>query len=183
MNLDFNQKLTDKRSPKTAGTRTLVTSHDECVKYAQSNEDIDAFILDVMLPSDVVFSFEESNRFQITGLLLGKVIRELFPNIPIVFFSIAGARNSELHKTILNSTKTMKNVFFISKSEVFPNEFVKIVQDAISGVLKLGKSHSVSQALGESIILQPNVAGIGIDLKKIVTSLIEHYKRDKDTNA
>jgi len=60
---------------------------DECVKGVVNGKAADLYILDIMLISNGLFPDRMTDQQLYTGLMLGCVIREVYQEVPIVFYS------------------------------------------------------------------------------------------------
>lgn len=132
---------------------------------------VDLLILDIMLAgcSHIYFEgkFYETMQGYDAGLILGKALRENGYEWPIIFLSAVSNNN------VINRTKELVNKFsnlaFLQKG--FSNNATSFA-DSIDAFFKTGKltkeSSGIITLLSESLVLQPNFMGIGINLKKLV---------------
>ncbi|MDP3279803.1 MAG: hypothetical protein Q8M57_01895 [Nitrosomonas sp.] len=148
------------------GIEVSVTSNiSDFNKLLSKNKKIDLFIIDVMLPSDGFFSTIATDHGTITGLLVGKEIRYAGIETPIIFFSVAWLKN---HIEDIKDTKNnLRNSIYLRKHEILPHELGEIILAILEKgkmTSKLGKSY---QKIIDSLTLNPNFCGFGIDLKKL----------------
>ncbi len=154
---------------------------DEGLRRIETDANFDLLILDVMLATDAKikhssFSRENTNDFLCTGLVLAQRIRNLHKDLPILFFTSTSSSIliSQIDRTIESighSTVLYKHKF---SSAI---EFAEIVDTLISAGIEAGKKRSWKKWLSDVLIMQPNFAGMGIDLKKLFAPLFERAKK------
>lgn len=150
---------------------TTCRTADDCLDVLLAGCNAGVFILDVMLLSRGAFTSEDTEGYRYTGLLLGRIIRELYPHTPIVFFSAISSKDSLRYVDL--TVETLGNSTLIRKHEIAsPFEFA----DQICPILETGRVHrqarSVLGAAADSLLVEPNVAGIGFDVKGFVKRLL-----------
>ena len=154
---------------------------DECLRRIETDANFDLLILDVMLAVDPdckrsSFSREDTNDFLFTGLVLAQRIRNLYKDLPIVFFTSSSSSIliSQIDRTIESighSTVLYKHQFSS------PLEFGEIVYTLISAGIEAGKNRSWKKWLSDVLIMKPNFAGMGIDLEKLFAPLFKRVKK------
>ncbi len=153
----------------------IVKDADACMKAMADHPAIDLFIIDVMLPPGEAFDHSETSGGRITGLLLSRAVRQLYPDTPIVVLTqIAWG---SLRPVTEAAADDLGDAILVRKAETPAYELAekvsKILADGISAV---GRTSLLAE-LGKSIVLQPTIAGIGVDLKTFIECLIERYRK------
>lgn len=148
---------------------------DECVDNLLSDNDVCLFILDIMLISESVFPDDITDQQLYTGLILGRVIRETYPDVPIVFHS---SINFEPGLRYTNNTvNAICNSRLIRKQDVkSPNDFWKMIGPILETGIAKKEKNRIFSALFSGAFLRPNIFGIGFNVKAFVNKL-----RDKAT--
>lgn len=121
------------------------------------------------------FSREQTGDYTITGLVLARLIRERDPVTPIIFFTQASYRNLK-EKIEMTCRDVPRCGVLFKHSYDDPISFADDLDDLLSGKKRVSSRNCFMQALGSSILLQPNVAGIGIDLKELGKGLCKGKK-------
>jgi CheY-like chemotaxis protein len=93
-------------------------------KIEKYKKDLKLIILDLMMPTDDLFGFEESNGGMNTGYALLKIIRIKMPNIPVFIFTIRS--DHDLDKQLLKE----KVVKILRKPDTLPFELLNEVEKA-----------------------------------------------------
>lgn len=157
---------------------TTFSTADECVRDILSGHKASIYILDIMLISESVFPEKITDNNMYSGLILGRVIREILPEVPIVFYSSIGM------KLGLRYTDTTINMIgnsqLIKKQNISsPLEF----WERISPILESGnankKKNKLLSALSSGVIAQPNFYGLGFDIKQFVKELKKSNEKSR----
>jgi CheY-like chemotaxis protein len=139
---------------------------DSCLKTAKHHKRLDIAIIDVMLPSARRYSLEETQNHLYTGVFLARDIRSIHPDLPILLISNQTFRE-ELRR-IDRGMRTIGNCAFLSKRAFADaSEFADIVEKILSHGIKKAEAKDIFGRLYRSIILQPKIAGIGVDLREL----------------
>lgn len=149
-------------------------SADDCLELIMNGQKPNLFVLDVMLLSKGAFSQIETDDFLYTGLLLGRVIREILIDVPIMFFTSMSLASGLLY--INETIESLGNSIVVRKHEIGkPHEFY----DHIIPILESGRvqSKSVVGTFADNVLIQPNFAGIGFDVKKFLKELVHRKKK------
>lgn len=138
--------------------------HEYFVNDAKKS--VDMFILDVMMPTDEEFklltNFDAADGL-LTGLYLAITLRKIYKKVPIVLYSGSTVSLVKIHAKQLE--KKLSNCAFITKSDYPPNKLVKFVNNYfVKGKFTVG----LLQKVIDSIVLQPNISGVGIDVKQLI---------------
>ena len=91
----------------------------------QHHPHVDAVVLDVMMPPGELFSAEESDNGRITGLLMGRVMKDKYPDLPIVGLSVGDA--PEVRQWFARHGNG-----FLSKP-VTPTRIVEVIREVTAG--------------------------------------------------
>jgi CheY-like chemotaxis protein len=138
---------------------------DSCIRFAQSESNIDLFIVDIMLPSKEYYSDSVTRGFLYTGVFLARDIRKSHPETPILLISNHSDRES-LNK-IEKALDTIGWCVFLSKFNL-PGiiRIADIAQIMIDKGIKGLAEESLIRKIWRCIILKPNINGIGFDFKE-----------------
>lgn len=139
---------------------------DQCLRSARRSRDIDVFIVDVMLPSARIYSPDDTQNFSYTGIFLARDIRLSHPTTPILILS-----NHAFRESLLRIEQAMTSIgccAFVAK-QTFGGvtEFADVIQAIVSRGILGAKPRNIFGRLARSILMQPNVAGFGVDLKQL----------------
>lgn len=123
----------------------------------------DLFIIDVMLPSGN-YNLTKTENGLLTGLYVALDIRKTFPDIPIILFSASPLPPVTMRARSL--ARKLSKCSYVSKPEYPPDKLVEYVDY----YFKKGKfKDGTLRKLFDSLILEPNLNGIGVDLKKLTS--------------
>ena len=147
---------------------TQYVSTQEVEAFISSNkpEEVDFFIIDIMIDLDPLYSSEKTDYGRLTGLFLALDIRKRYPEIPIILLS------NTSFDSVLAATKRLtsrlKDCIYLRKQDILPHELTEIVTNYFKK-MKLSPNHKLRafRKLFRSLMLEPNFYGIGIDLKKL----------------
>lgn len=132
----------------------------------EKNEPIDLFIIDIVLPSGSVYSDKNPDLGLRTGLFLAQDIRKKYIDIPIILFT--NWQFEDLQKAAKRLSIRLGNCIFLYKHDYLPFELVDMVNRYFKELrLSPKKKIGIFQKLFGSLILQPNISGVGIDLKQL----------------
>lgn len=165
----------------------LCENADECAYICKQKMHTDLFLVDVMLRSEKIFSKEDTQFDLYTGLLLARVIREFFPEVPIVFFS---GMNFEDGLRYINETiKVIGNAALVRKKDApNPIKFADIVLEMAKNKTAKHSENTVVRLAVDSVIVRPSLFGVGFDVMKFIervkilnyVKLIERRRNIKD---
>jgi CheY-like chemotaxis protein len=120
------------------------------------------FILDIMMPAGGVYDQSKTGGGLLTGLYLAMDIRKLYPDTPILLWSSGSF--PELIGQAKRLAKGLNNCAFIRKGDYTPLNLVKFMDSYFTN----NKFTSgFFRTLWDSLLLEPNFSGVGIDLKKL----------------
>jgi len=140
---------------------------DEVVELVSTEiRPIDLFVIDIVQPPGKSFASKPTENGMYTGLYLAHYIRQKMPKAPIILFSIASLPS--LRKAAEQLTDNLDECILLKKGETMPTEFLEIINhyfDEFS--LASTQKHSIFKRLFRSLMLQPNISGVGIDLKEL----------------
>ena len=143
---------------------------DECVADVLAGNQAALYILDITLISESIFPDKLTDQKLYTGLILGKVVREVFQDVPIVFYSAIGMETGIRYTE--NTIRAIGNSRLLRKQDISsPFEF----WEKISPILESGdateKKNKFLSALSAGAVLKPSVFGLGFDVKEFVKEL------------
>ncbi len=138
-------------------------STDKFMAFFRQDGHADLVILDVMMPPGRSLRTEQTRDGQLTGLVVARELRKLREQIPIVFLSSTpSAPYAEMAKGFSN---TLVPCAFLEKSRTPAADLPNI----LAWYFKTGKiQRGLFRRIVDSLMLEPNIAGWGIDLKKLV---------------
>lgn len=122
------------------------------------------FVTDLMMPPRGAYSNSETNDGLLTGLPLARDIRAAEPETPIVIFT-----NLNIEGTlgqVKAVVEELPNLFLIRKSEYPPDELADAAHALLSEEGTFQEQTGMIRRFLNSLILQPNFCGFGIDLKR-----------------
>ncbi len=152
------------------GTKVRVFAEaDSCLRSARRCKGVAVFVVDVMLPSDGRYSREDTRDYLYTGVFLARDIRNAHPKTPILLVS-----NHALRENLRRIERAMATIgccaFIAKQSFANPGEFADLVQRIAERGVIGAKPRNIFGRLARGIMLQPNVAGVGIDIKELLRS-------------
>jgi CheY-like chemotaxis protein len=153
---------------------TTFSNVDDCIGYLDKKPKVDIFILDLMMPCGKALT-EEDTKGRETGILLCHFIRNYYPEIPIVFFTVA--TDKFFGKELKELCSLLGGILILRKGEAFPERLASDVKQIIENGLKIDSKYRLLTLIGDSLLLQPNIAGIGIDIIKLSTKILKRYKK------
>lgn len=140
-------------------------SADSCMSKVQELDNVDLFLVDVMLATEGGYPPEKTGGGLLTGLLLAQDLRPLFPDTPITFFSAASLQ--WIKEGIETTIKSIGNSALLRKGDFDSTyEFGEVIEQILEAGKYPVKKDNRLRKLWDAIILQPNISGVGIDLKK-----------------
>lgn len=142
----------------------LLTRASECKRLLdlQTPTTADMLVLDIMMPSQGIYHESKTDSGLLTGLYLARDIRKLYQDIPILLWSAAPF--PELIDHAKRLAKGLNNCAFIRKSDYTPIGFAKFVNSYFADN---GFKSGFFRTLWDSLLLEPNFSGVGIDIKKL----------------
>ena len=141
-------------------------SPDSCLSDLKKGKSYAIYITDLMMPSYGLYSREESRDYLMTGAMLAKDIRVYDLEAPIIVFTNMNV-NAILDKVRL-SLDEIANAFLLRKSKYAPDKLAELACAILDKGVSVLERKTILQIFWDSLILEPNVAGLGIDLKKLV---------------
>jgi hypothetical protein len=141
---------------------------DTCLRSTKRIQNVNGYIIDVMLPSHRYYSDIDTQQHLFTGVFLAQDIRRFHPKVPIILFSNHSFQESM--NRISRAVTSIGNCAFVPKQSFksaieFGNAISAVLADGV-GALKKG----FWSRIGRGMLVQPNFAGIGIDLKEIFSA-------------
>jgi|GEM_PF-4583132 len=126
---------------------------------------VDMFIVDVMMPP-APGDEKISEEGMLTGLFLARDIRRAYTDVPIIIFSHYNFNG--LQKAAKRLSDNLSACIFVEKIDVPPSELVDMVNRYFQeSKLEPNRKFKVIERLFGSLLLQPNIGGVGIDLKRL----------------
>lgn len=142
------------------------TSEIEPLLRGNNPELVDLFIIDIMIPPEPLYSAEKTDMGLVTGLFLAQDLRKTYSDTPIILLS-----NTSFESVLRASrrlTSRFEDCIYLRKGDVLPFQLADIVTRYFEE-RKLGRTrrHGILRRLFGSLMLQPNISGVGIDLKRL----------------
>jgi len=142
----------------------LVTSVSQCKKLLQKKKrlKVDMFIVDLVMPPGKIFPRDECSDGTLTGLFLAHDLRKKYKSTPIVLYSFTSFRYATVQAKRV--ARILRRCAFVRKADYPPMRLVEFIRHYFerrrfpSGILR---------RLVDSLIVEPNIHGVGIDLKKL----------------
>jgi CheY-like chemotaxis protein len=123
--------------------------------------EVDLFLVDVMLPAGK-YSPKKTENGLLTGLYIALDIRKTYIEVPIILFSASPLL--PVTQAARSVAKKIPKCSYVSKAKYPPEQLVEYVNYYFAkGRFKEGTLSKIF----DSLILEPNLNGIGIDLKKL----------------
>ncbi len=147
---------------------TMLENADDCFEFSQ-NSHTDLYVIDVMLATrDDSSKYNRTNtmNYLFTGCVLARDLRNQGVETPIIFFTQTSRR--EAMQEIKRQAKEIGNCAFLSKSdmeEMF--DFRNIIQEVLGKGLEGASKRDWFSWIYKATLLQPNIAGLGVDAKVI----------------
>ena len=118
----------------------------------------DFFVIDVMMDLREVYSLQETRAGLYTGVFLATDVRAKWPHVPLVLWSAAMLKF--VKEAAAKSAQRISNCAFVSKGE--------LLEDVIDSYFKRGRfGRRWMERLWGAVTLSPNIAGVGLDVKKL----------------
>ena len=124
----------------------------------------DLFLVDMMMPPGTLFKDIECGRGRFTGALVVEEIRKVYPQVPILLFS--GTPFTEVREACEKIPMRVKNCAYWQKGSLQPRELAEKIDKLFTGGA-LEENKSWWDRLFGALLLEPNMAGIGIDVRKL----------------
>ena len=140
-------------------------SPDSCLIAIANGEEFALFVIDLMMPSVGKYSAERTRDFLTTGLYLVKDIRNQDRKTPIIVFT--NLNIASIITEIQTEVAIEPNVFFIRKVDYPPHLLAEAVNALLDGKNPFSKRRGILRRFWDSLILEPKVFGMGIDIKKL----------------
>jgi len=135
------------------------------ILFHSSGVKIDLLIIDIMMDPMTVYKADLCEDGLLTGLFLARDIRKQYPSLPIILFS-----NANITSVILKARRLadrLSRCVYLLKLDYPPAKLVQFINE----YFKKGRfTTGLLKKFLDSIILQPNIQGIGIDLKELTKS-------------
>lgn len=133
---------------------------------SNSDQRFDLYIVDIMLPPGKKYSRKLTNSGLSTGLFLAQDIRIRFKEKPIILLS--NQTLDSVRKWAKQLSARLENCISLNKASTQPETLVEIVNRYFQEFeLKPRQQKNIFSRLYNSLVLEPNISGIGIDLKKL----------------
>jgi CheY-like chemotaxis protein len=141
----------------------ICNNPDDAIVAATSRCDFDLVITDLMMQPGLIMAEEETAHGFLTGARLAVRLTALMPKIPVVIFTALSS--GDLLQELAGELQKFKNIVVLQKRELDFRELSEAIDRLLSG--KALRS-PVVRKFYDSLLLQPNVGGLGIDLKKFI---------------
>ena len=134
-------------------------------EYISSDKSWDIILLDMMMPSEEIFSEDQSKNGQITGYLVAIEIRKVLHGTPIILLSNAPFENVKDYCQQVESKIT--NCLFWVKNQMPPRKLATLLDKYfIEGRIEKPSESLLARIFG-AMLLQPNIGGVGLDIKEL----------------
>ena len=141
-------------------------AHIKSLILTEKKEQIDFFIVDIMLPPGSLYSDESTNLGLFTGLFLARDIRKKYLDVPIIIFTNSPFKS--VQEVAKRFSTRLDNCILLQKADYLPFELVDVVNSYFEEFrLSPNTKPGILKKLFGSLMLQPNINGIGIDLKQL----------------
>lgn len=151
----------------------LVIFHeaDDCINFVEKDTSgVDLLILDIQLPSRKRYLSEDTDHYNMTGLLLAYDIRRI-SKAPILFVSNYTRGNTL--KRIDKAMQIIGNCAFLQKGKIedpedFGHELERVLTDGVEAL----NSWGLLDRMARSLIVRPTIPGVGVgfDIKEFLKS-------------
>lgn len=137
------------------------------LKKLSEHPNIKVFVVDLMMPSQGLYTPEETQNNLLTGALLARDIRRIYHEEPIIIFT---SSTVEHHLDRLKLfVDDMNNIFVVQKGSTNPDKFSKTVEFLIYNDHLGDEEQSILSRFFSSLLWQPNFFGLGINLRKLIS--------------
>jgi len=138
---------------------------DACLRSSRLLKHVDTFLVDVMLISERRYSTDETLDHMYTGVFLARDIRKYQQAVPIVLLSNHSMKDSVAR--IRKALASIGNCAFVPKQSFkgaleFGNTIEAVMADGVAALKK-----GFWKRLGAGVLVQPNLAGVGVDLREV----------------
>ncbi|MHC4475447.1 MAG: hypothetical protein ACYTEL_07370 [Planctomycetota bacterium] len=135
------------------------------LKAVGSDSRFDLYIVDLMMAPGKTYLPEETDEGVSTGLRLTIDICAVHPDAPI--FVISNLNVDQVLQEVRKAFHEINNIVFLRKSETPPDLLAELAEKALTGGLSSLNKKSLFAKIIDLIVLQPNLFGMGVDLKKL----------------
>jgi CheY-like chemotaxis protein len=142
----------------------------KCIAYVADEPRVDAFVVDVMMPTCGLFSDFDSRQGRMTGILLAAALRQLYTTTPIIIHThISWQPEADL---VRRAAGDLGDVIFVLKADfASPGQFADLAWDVLAdGIDKTRRDRRVKE-IGQAFMLQPNIYGVGVDIRKLIRAV------------
>lgn len=129
-----------------------------------------------------LFTEDNTNSFSMTGIVLLRELRKTLFTVPAIIFTNTG------NKTIIDRVSThleeLQHAVVMWKSEFAdPFEFCNRVSKILQVGIEVERRRKVHSRFLDSIMLEPNFAGIGFDIRKLFGAIKHRPKKGTTPNT
>jgi len=125
----------------------------------------DLFLCDLMMPPRGSYKIEDSEDGLITGLLFTEELRERDSDTPIFLFTNLNIQT--VVSRVAQRLENLVNVFLLPKAQFTPDRMCEAIPAMLEQSLPPLQRKGILKRLFDSLILEPNFFGMGVNLKKI----------------
>jgi CheY-like chemotaxis protein len=140
-------------------------SPDSCLSALASGDQFSVFVTDLMMPSFGKYSAKDTHEYLITGLYLVKDIRNRNQKTPIIL--LTNLNIQAVLTEVKRELTSEPNVFILRKIDYPPHTFAETIDALLSSRDPFAKRKSLLRRFWDSLVLEPKVFGMGIDIKKL----------------
>jgi CheY-like chemotaxis protein len=132
---------------------------------SHEGDDVDLFVIDVMMPPGEVYKRKETSCGLYTGLLIARDLRSAGHEAPVILLSQANIK--EIQKQAEGMAAKLDECIFLLKHDTTPDILTEIVNRYFREAKLKSEKKGIVKRLFGSLLIQPNIAGVGIDVKKL----------------
>ncbi len=141
---------------------------NQAIELLESDSDWDFIVLDMMMAHDgTKIDRELTKDGKFSGVVLAKHIRETIGETPIALLS--NCTFSEVKDACIQTESVVTNCIHWQKSAMSPTDLAGRLDSYFEeGKLKKTNSQSILQRIFGALLFQPNVGGVGVDVKELL---------------
>ena len=149
----------------------VVVCHNakECLDFLKTRKQAAVFVVDVCLAVDeerTPLMRGETHNYLYAGLGIGRLIRKRRSSTPILFYT--GMSHSERLKIIRDASKHIpRSMVLLKHDHVVEEKFVDLIDKIVGEGFDSVYQRSFLSKLKDAVVVQPNLYGVGIDIKKL----------------
>jgi CheY-like chemotaxis protein len=145
---------------------THLRSTTSCANLLEKNgdKDVDFFVVDIMMPHGSLYNADQSEGGAYTGLLIARDLRLAGHKSPILLFS--NTNINAIRLAAERMAEQLPDCIFLQKQDTTPTDLADIITRYFDEAKLEKRKKGILQRLFSSLLLQPNIGGVGVDIKK-----------------